>query len=96
MLSVKYSLQAEKYFKKIRNKQLLTCFEESIETIRHNPRAGTIKSGDLAGIWGYDVYYDGTNYEIAYTLVEDKGKYILVILAGTRENFYNSLKKYLR
>ncbi|MCR4442701.1 MAG: type II toxin-antitoxin system RelE/ParE family toxin [Peptococcaceae bacterium] len=96
MLPVQYLPQAEKYFKKIRDPKLKRRFKEAIDEIRANPEAGKIKKYDLAGIMGYDVYYNNTNYEIAYKVVEIDGETILIILAGTRENFYDELKKYLK
>ena len=50
---------------------------------------------DLAGIYGYDVFYNRTSYEIAYRIYEEADKIVVVIMAGTRENFYNELKRYL-
>ena len=51
---------------------------------------------DLAGIYGYDVKYKGINYEIAYVIKNINGKKIIVLLAGTRENFYEELKRYIK
>lgn len=36
------------------------------------------------------------NYEIAYLIYEEDGKLVVVILAGTRENFYQQLKRYIK
>ena len=47
----------------------------------------------MSGFRSYDVSYDGTNYEIAYKVYEIDGKKVVVILAGTRENFYDELKR---
>lgn len=33
-------------------------------------------------------------YEIAYTINELNGKKVIVVLAGTSENFYEQLKRY--
>jgi mRNA interferase RelE/StbE len=56
-----------------------------------------MKKGDLAGIYGYDIYYCKANYEIAYTLDElPDGTIIIIIMAGTRENFWNEVKKYIK
>ena len=50
-----------------------------------------------AGVpYGYDIYYNKTNYEIAYTLEYLEDKVIVVVMAGTRENFYDQLKQYMR
>lgn len=57
---------------------------------------GEAKTGDLAGIFGYDIYYNKTNYELAYTVEYVEDKIIVIIMAGTRENFYNELKRYMR
>lgn len=95
MLPVRYHPKAEKYFKKIKDKNLKKAFENAINKIRQNPKIGEIKKDDLAGIFGYDVYYAGTNYEIAYTIEIIDDETVLVLLAGTRENFYNELKRFL-
>ena len=83
------STGAAKYFKKLK-------FAEAIKKIKENPEIGEMKRSDLAGIYGYDIFYNKINYELAYTIkIEDK-KIVIVLLAGTRENFYKTLKKYLK
>ena len=48
----------------------------------------------------YDIYHNRINYELAYTVEErfseDSGEKetVVVIMAGTRENFYDELKRY--
>jgi len=87
---------AERYFKKIKERGLKDAFHEAIKLIRQDPSIGTAKKGDLSGIYGYDVYYQGVNYEVAYRIaVKDDGSVVVVIMAGTRENFYEQLKNYL-
>ena len=95
MLEARISPSASRYFKKLRDKSLKKLFKDSIDDICENPYAGQLKKGDLSGIYGYDFYYQGTNYEIAYVLEKVDGEEIIVIiLAGARENFYEQLKKY--
>lgn len=96
MYELRFTKAAERYFKKIKEQGLKTAFQNALATISSDPYVGDIKTGDLAGIYGYDVYYAGTNYEIAYRIYEDGGKIVVVILAGTRENFYNELKRYMK
>nr|WP_269636718.1 type II toxin-antitoxin system RelE/ParE family toxin [Paenibacillus forsythiae] len=49
--------------------------------IRLDPSIGEQKTGDLAGVYGSGVSYQGTNYEIAYRLEEnEEGELIVVIL----------------
>jgi mRNA interferase RelE/StbE len=96
MYELRFTRAAENYFKKIREKALKAAFKNALNTIGSDPYAGGLKTGDLAGIYSYDVYYGGTNYEIAYRVYEDGDKIVVVILAGTRENFYNELKRYMK
>ena len=93
MYEVKFSKPAERYLKKIKDKHLLSIFKEAIDMLKTDPHIGTQKVGDLRGIYGYDIKYSGINYEIAYRIYEENGQLIVVILAGTRENFYEELKR---
>jgi len=96
MYEISYSRAAERYFKKIKDKRLLAAFKEAVDSIRLDPYIGSTKTGDLRGIYGYDVKYAGTNYEIAYRIYRDGDKHVVVILAGTRENFYDELKRLIK
>ena len=58
--------------------------------------AGEAKTGDLGGVYGYDIYYNKNNYELACTVEYTDDKIIVVIMAGTRENFYEELKRYMK
>jgi len=93
MYEVGYSKSAERYFKKIKDKNLRSAYKAAIDEISLNPYLGKPKVGDLSGFWGYDVKYAKTNYEIAYKIYEESNKCIIVVLAGTRENFYEELKR---
>lgn len=94
MYELRYLPGAQRFFKKLREKGLKEAFRRALETIARDPYTGERKTGDLAGLYGYDVYYNKTNYEIAYRIYEEDGKLVVVILAGTRENFYEHLKRY--
>ncbi|MEX1029132.1 MAG: type II toxin-antitoxin system RelE/ParE family toxin [Paenibacillaceae bacterium] len=97
MLDVEFLPPAAKFIKKLVEKPLKRALYKAIIEIRTDPSIGEPKTGNLLGISCYDVIYKGTNYEIAYRLekVED-GSLIVVILAGTRENFYDQLKRYMK
>ncbi|EIW20934.1 MULTISPECIES: type II toxin-antitoxin system RelE/ParE family toxin [Pelosinus] len=88
---------AEKYFKKLKDKNLKQKYKNALEEIQKDPYIGEEKSGDLSGMYGYDIYYNKTNYEIAYRIynLTDGGK-VIVIMAGTRENFWDTLKRYIK
>ena len=96
MYKVSYSGAAEKYLKKINDKQLLSAFKEAIDKIKINPYIGSQKVGDLRGIFGYDVKHGGINYELAYRIYEEDNGHVVVILAGTRANFYEELKRLVK
>lgn len=96
MYEVVFTAAAKSYFKKLKEKPLKQAFRNAILLIVQDPYQGEPKRGDLAGIYGYDVYYAKTNYEIAYRVVEKNSEKIIIVLAGTRENFYQGLKRYLK
>ena len=91
---------AAKFLKKLKDKKLKSLYKEAIDAILEDPTIGEEKSGDLKGIRGYDIYHNRINYELAYTVEyiqvdgKDNPDVIVVIMAGTRENFYDELKRY--
>ena len=85
-----------KFIKKIKDKKLKALYQKAIDEIRVDHTVGEAKSGDLSGVWGYDIFYNKTNYELAYTVEYVDDKVIVVIMAGTRENFYDELKRYMK
>ena len=92
MYETKYSKTAERYFKKIKDRQLLKTYKNAIDKLKSDPYIGTQKIGGLRSIYDYDVKYAGVNYELAYRIYEETGRLVVVILSGTRENFYEELK----
>lgn len=96
MYEIQFSSQAARYFKKLKEEPLKDTYKTALLKLSENPYIGQPKRGDLAGIYGFDVNHKGVNYEIAYTISEINGKKIIVLLAGTRENFYEQLKRYIK
>ena len=96
MTEVKFMPPAAKFLKKIKDKKLKTLYQEAIDKIREDHTIGEAKNGDLAGLYGYDIYYNKTNYELAYKVEYVDNKVIIVVMAGTRENFYDELKRYMK
>jgi len=89
----------ERYIKKIVEKPLKNLFQQAVVHILENPYSGQAKIGDLQGFWGYDIKYKGTSYEIAYVIIEDdegEPQSVVFYMAGTRENFWVEIKKYIR
>ncbi len=96
MTEVRFMPPAAKFLKKLKDKKLKTLYQEAIDKIREDHTIGEAKTGDLAGLYGYDIYYNKTNYELAYKVEYVEDKLIIVIMAGTRENFYDELKRYMK
>ena len=96
MYEIRFLPAAERYFKKIREKPLLNAFREALTEISENPYAGSEKKGDLAGIYCWNLKYARTDYRIAYRIYEQNGRLVVVIMAGTHENFYQEIKNHIR
>ena len=95
MYDLRYMPAAKKYFKKLKEKRLINAYSKALSKIASDPYSGDAKTGDLAGVYCMDVFHDKTNHEIAYRIVEDDEQIVVVIFAGTRENFYAELKRYI-
>lgn len=96
MTEVRFLPPAAKYIRKLKNKKLKLLYQEAVDIICEDHTVGEAKTGDLSGVYGYDFYYNKTNYELAYTVEYQEDKIIVVIMAGTRENFYEELKRYMK
>ncbi len=96
MTEVRFLPPAAKFIKILKDKKLKLLYREAVDKIRADYTVGEAKTGDLSGIYGYDIYYNKTNYELAYTVEYHKDEVIVVIMAGTRENFYDQLKQCMR
>lgn|SRR5690625_3895234 len=99
LLPLRFTLKVQREIKKIkkRNKSLFERIKVELQNIMKDKYHGSPKVGDLRGIYSVDIYDGGVNYELAYRISRDKdGEIILVLLFGTRENFYNELKRYLK
>ena len=87
---------AAHFLKKIKEKPLKLAFQKAIDDIIQNPYIGDPKTGDLSGVYCCDFFYNKTNYELAYTIIEENDETVVAILAGIRENFYDELKRYMK
>jgi len=95
-----------KAFVKKQHKPLQLAIEDAVEDVCQDPCIGELKTGDLQGIWVYKFMHRAQQYLIAYRppsndelKAEGVDLEFLVIefyQAGTHENFYATLKKYLK
>lgn len=95
MTEVRFLPPAAKFIKKLKDKKLKNLYHDAVDKIREDYTVGEAKTGDLSGVYGYDIYYNKTNYELAYTVEYLENVVVVVIMAGTRENFYDQLKHYM-
>lgn len=96
MLQVRFLPPAAKFIKKLKDRKLKSLYKKAIDEICEDYTIGQEKTGDLSGIYGYDIYYNKVNYELAYMIERIDEEIIVVIMAGTRENFYEQLKRYMK
>lgn len=90
------SSTCNKISEKLKDKKLKSLYKEAIEMICEDYSIGEEKTGNLTGMYDYDIYYNKTNYELAYRVRQLDDLIIIIIMAGTRENFYEELKRYIR
>ena len=56
MTEVRFLPPAAKFIKKLRDKKLKKLYQEAVDKIREDYTVGEAKTGDLSGIYGYDIY----------------------------------------
>ncbi len=91
MTEVRFLPPAAKFIKKLKDKKLKMLYQEAVDKVREDYTVGEAKTGALSGVYGYDIYYNKTDYELAYTVEYLEDKVVVVVMAGTRENFYDQL-----
>ena len=105
-MQANYKRPFSQYIKKAR-KPLQLAIEDAVEEICRNPAIGEAKVGDLAGIWVYKFRFNRQEYLMAYrppsqaqqeqtNEMEIEFLVIDFYQVGSHENFYDTLKRYLR
>jgi len=82
-----------KKFVKKQTRPLQLSIEDEIEKIIENPAMGETKTGDLQGFRVHKFAFKKQKLLIAYRVSQTE---ILFYTVGTHENFYRTLKKYLK
>lgn len=100
MLEMRSTKQFDKALKKFykSDASIIQKITDAIDLIRYNPLDGELKKGDLRGVRCKDIFHKGTNYELAYRIDENEVgeiEIIILLLVGSRENFYNELKRFI-
>ena len=81
MLQVRFLPPAAKFIKKLKDRKLKSLYKKAIDEICEDYTIGQEKTGDLSGIYGYDIYYNKVNYELAYMIERVDEEIIVVIMA---------------
>lgn len=63
MTQVQILPPAAKFLNELKDKKLKSLYKEAIEMICEDYSIGEEKTGDLAGMYGYDIYYNKTNLD---------------------------------
>lgn len=93
-------------FIKKQHKPLQLVIEDAVENVCADPNIGEAKTGDLQGIWVYKFTHNRQQYLMAYRPptgdelraegVDIELLFIDFYQMGMHENFYATLKKYLK
>lgn len=91
-------------FVKKAHKPLKLAIEDAVEDVCADPDTGELKTGDLSGIRVYKFRFNRQQYLIAYRLplqeaeAEAEVEFLTIDFyqVGTHENFYASLKRYMK
>lgn len=91
------SSRAKQGLKKIKDKRLLRKYQEAMREICASPFDGDSKVGDLSSVFSCGFRYVDGDHRVAYIVVEEEDleSFVLILLVGTRENFYSELKRIL-
>ena len=87
--------QSKSFENKIKkfNKTQKSALDIEIRKIIANPDIGTEKKGDLKGVFIHKIKIKASQYLLSYRHVSDG---IELITIGSHENYYRSLKTYLK
>lgn len=91
-MDVLYKSAFRKFVKK-RARGFQLAIEDETERIKKEPRIGEEKKGDLSGFRVHKFKFRGQGYLIAYRTESDC---LIMYMIDTHENFYRSLKRYIR
>lgn len=74
------------------DKPVRTKIWSALDKIAENPFIGDLLKGDLSTIYSYHLKVSSVEYRIAYQVREEE-IVVVVLQVGTKENFYEELKK---
>ncbi|MBP1996133.1 type II toxin-antitoxin system RelE family toxin [Paenibacillus eucommiae] len=91
MFELNISNQAKKDLKRL-DKSVIKEVLSILESIAENPHAGEPLHGNLTHLKKWSFTHLGVGYRIAYQIFEEHIE-VKIMQIGTRENFYDELKR---
>ena len=87
-------------FVKKSRKPLQLAIEDQVGKICCEPAVGSVKTGDLQGVFVYKFRFNSQEYLIAYRFGNHRADFELLWIdfykVGSHENFYEELKRFMR
>lgn len=87
-MKILFLRQAHRFIKKA-NPPLKEKIKEEVLKIVANPQIGGTLKGKLKPLRSHHFHFSKTQYRIAYKIQDD----LIIIVVGSRENFYRNLEK---
>jgi len=77
------------------DKPVISTVLELLKSLEENPFRGSRLSGDFSDLYKLEFRYQQIHYRIAYSINQQRVE-IYILHVGTRENFYNELKRRIK
>jgi mRNA-degrading endonuclease RelE of RelBE toxin-antitoxin system len=78
-----------------KNKHLFSALYKHQQEVIADPLIGTKLKGDLKEFRSLDFKFSGVDLRICYAYYEEDN-HVVFVYAGTRENFYDEVKRYVK
>ena len=92
MYSIIYRPSVKKDLKRLDRPVLLVLYDTHLPLLKENPFIGERLKGKYRLYYRYKFTHQGVGYRMVYD-IKTKELVIILILVGTRENFYKELKR---
>ena len=95
MYTIRFASAVKKYIRKLDKPLQSSIVDTCLPDIEQDPFTAIPLLQQFKGLWSYHLNYKGTHYRIVYEII-DEDRVVLVIMIGSREFFYQSLKHRLK
>ena len=94
MTEVRFQPPAAKFLKKLKDKKLKALYQEAVDKICENHLVGSEKTGDLSGVYGYDIYYNKMFSEFQRLLITVKNEMHIEGCIGISSPYTNTSQSF--